>query len=495
MYFMELPSIHWPQRGAWVRMAELFGALMLLGLGARLVYRPDAQSMLRHADALFATGRYYEARTLYRMPGAPDAQLLLRRGMIAAVRGEGLVAGRSFAQALALGVQGGDYDLTRLYQGHVAMQKGQTQEAFGFWRTIAPASPLSPYRHVLKAEAQLGTGDYAAAEASYRAALDLDMARDWRSLAWSRIAALRATSDRDGAWAALAQHADGAAVPPPFIAALLPTAAPAAVQLAAVVAAPPDVRAQQLGQIYLDAGWYALAEAQFAAVGPGPAGLSAQAYAAYARLRAGDRAGGVQRLEALVDAYPNEARARALLALAYLNETDPIRAKQQLDLARTLAPSTPDTHLAWGQWDAAQHDYVGAADEYRRALAAAAPEQRGTYALALARFQLDTTVHVCADGRPAAENAVQLLPNDGGAWTILAEARLACGDAAGARTAAAAALKHAPDSAEAALYLGEALARQGQHDAARTALIAAADMAPASAWRVKAERQLAALGT
>ena len=497
MYFRGLSSIHWPRGGAWVRLIELLGALVILALGARLVYRPDAQATLRHADALFAAERYYQARGLYRdTAGGPDGRLLLRRGMIAAVRGEGLAAGRNFALALALGVHGDDYDLTRLYQGQVAVQKGQTQEAFGFWRTIALASPLTPYRHVLEAEAQFGSGDYAAAEVSYRAALDAGLARDWRSLAWSRVAALRATSDLDGARAALAQiAADVAAPAPPLVAALLPPAAPDALQLAAAIAAPPDVRAQQLGEIYLAAGWYALAEAQFAAVAPnGPAGLSAQAYAAYTRLRAGDRAEGLERLEALVNAHPNEARARGLLALAYLNETDPTRAKQQLDIVRTLAPSAPDTHLAWGQWDAVQHDYVGAADEYRRALAAAAPEQRGTYALALARFHLDTTVRVCEDGRGAAESAVQLLPNDGGAWTTLAEARLACGDAVGAHAAAAAALEHAPGSAEAALYLGQALAQQGQRDAARAALITAADMAPASGWRVRAERQLAALG-
>ena len=40
-------------------------ALGILWQGARLVFRPDVQDELRRANALFAAGRYYDARAAY----------------------------------------------------------------------------------------------------------------------------------------------------------------------------------------------------------------------------------------------------------------------------------------------------------------------------------------------------------------------------------------------------------------------------------------------
>jgi tetratricopeptide (TPR) repeat protein len=159
-----------------------------------------------------------------------------------------------------------------------------------------------------------------------------------------------------------------------------------------------------------------------------------------------------------------------------------------------MAPRVPDTHLAWAQWYAARHDYIRAADEYRRAFNDAPPDDRGRFALALARFHLDTALRVCEVGYLAAEEAARLLPDDAGAWIALASARLTCGDPAGARAAAERALARSPDDAEANYYLGRALAALGDRSGARRALIQAADLAPASPWRARAETQLAALG-
>jgi Flp pilus assembly protein TadD len=250
-----------------------------------------------------------------------------------------------------------------------------------------------------------------------------------------------------------------------------------------------------LGQLYLSAQLYTLAEAQFTSVSAdSPSAVAAAAYAAYTRWRAGDHAEGLRRLQALVGQHPDEPRARALLALAYLTNRQDDSAKAQLEAIQTLAPRAPDTHLAWGQWYATQHDYLAAADAYRRALSDAAPEQRGSYALALARFYVDTTFQICESGRPAAEQAIAALPDDARAWTSAAAARLACGDASGAQQAAARALQQAPGDAEATYYLGRALAALGQRQAARAALVSAADLAPASQWRERAEQQIAALG-
>ena len=489
-------------------LTRLTLALVLLWQAGRLVFQADLSDDLRRVDALFATGRYHHALAAAEalVARAPrSASALLRLGMVRAVRNEQPLASRALASALGLGLRGREHDLARLYQGRVSAGAGRHDEAAQVWATIGRRSPLFAVRRVLEAESLLAIGDYSDAEAAYRAVLLRPLPPEWRSVVHARLAGLRASSDPAGALAELAAiESSGAGVPPPdqalpgldaLIAPLLPVARPDPHQLGAALRAPGTQRAQLLGQLYLDAGWYALAEAQFASVAPNaPGALAAAAYAAYTRWQAGDREGGLRRLEALVAAHPDEPRARSLLALAYLSDNDAPGAQAQLDALRALAPRAPDTHLAWAQWYAARHDYLAAAEEYRRALADAPDDARGIYALAVARFHLDTTLQVCAAGWPAAETAAQLLPGDARAWTALAEARLLCGDPAGARAAAEQALLRDARSAEAAYYLGRALAALGDQAGARTALISAADLAPASAWRERAETQLATLG-
>src|SRR5262249_56726940 len=85
-------------------------------------------------------------------------------------------------------------------------------------------------------------------------------------------------------------------------------------------------------------------------------------------------------------------------------------APAQRAAGRGRPPAAPDTHLAWAQWYAVRHDYITAADEYRRAFNDAPPAERGRYALAMARFHLDTALHVCDIGIVAPEQAARLLP-------------------------------------------------------------------------------------
>jgi hypothetical protein len=483
--------------------ATLILALAILWQAARLTFRPDRQDDLRRVDALFVSGRYYDALSLALALTHREPRLAAgwaRLGLLRAVRDEQSLASQALGYAIGLGLRGHEYDLARLYQGRVATAAGHRDEAAQFWAQVGTDAALYPLRRVLEAESLLAAQDYAGAEATYRAALLPALPPDWRALALARLAGLRASSDPAGALAELAQIGapeQPASLPPidSLARPLLPAQRPDPDRLAAALRAGPAQRAQMLGQIYLDAGWYALAEAQFAAVAPGsPGALAATAYASYTSWRSGARAEGQQRLEALVAAYPQEPRARALLALVYLADDDAAGARAQLDMVRAMAPRAPDTHLAWAQWYAARHDYVAAAGEYRRALDQALPEERGRYALALARFHLDTGLRVCELGPPAAEAAARYLPDDTSAWATLAAARFTCGDAAGARTAAERALALAPGSPEATYYLGRALASLGKRAEARRALIQVADLAPASTWRVRAEAQLATLG-
>jgi tetratricopeptide (TPR) repeat protein len=146
------------------------------------------------------------------------------------------------------------------------------------------------------------------------------------------------------------------------------------------------------------------------------------------------------------------------------------------------------------QWYAAQHDYLAATEEYRRALSDAPPGERGTYALAVARFHSDIAFGRCENGLPAAEEAARALPSDPRAWTILSNLQFSCGDPDGSRAAAKQALQRAPASAEASFYLGRALAALCVLAGARLAFITAADLEPLSAWRYRAEEQIATLG-
>ncbi|MBC8163733.1 MAG: hypothetical protein H7Z42_21200, partial [Roseiflexaceae bacterium] len=422
---------HFRRISAWL---PLLIGLATLALGAWLVFRPAPRNLLREGDALLAGGHYYGALLLYRAAArdSTSAPELLRVGMVETVRGEDRAAGRSLAQALNGGLSPVEHDLARLYQGQAAAQAGQQQQAIGFWRTIERGRPLYAPQQVLEGEALLRAADYAAAESAYQAALDAGLPQEWRRVALARVAALRASSDREGALAALAAiAAPQGQQPEPLVTPLLPIPAPAPGAIQQALDSPADQRTLLLGQVYLDAGLIELAAAQFSAAG----GRVAQAYAAYAQLRAGDRAGGQARLEQLVAEQPEDARARALLALAYLGETDTRRARAQLETIRALAPTSPDTHLAWGQWYAAQSDYVAAAGEYRRALAEAPADQRGAYLLALARFHIDTSLTVCDQGRPAAEDAAIML-DTAPAWNAAAEAGLSCGDALAASAAA-----------------------------------------------------------
>jgi tetratricopeptide (TPR) repeat protein len=351
----------------------------------------------------------------------------------------------------------------------------------------------------LEAENLLALADYAGAEASYRAAAAAGLPSEWRALVATRLALLRASSDPTAALVEL-EHVDTPWISPApagliYAAALLPAADPDAAQLADALRAPAEQRPQLLGQLYLHAQLYGLAEAQFATIAPGsPGAIAAATYAAYTRWIAGDREEGLRRIEELVAAHPTDSRAHAVLALAYLATRDAPGAQTQLEIMRALAPRAPETHLAWAQWYAALHDYLAAAEQYRLALSDAAPDERGTYALALAHFHIDIALEPCENGLPAAEEAARALPSDPRAWTTLASARFGCGDPAGSRAAAEQALQRAPASAEASYYLGRALAALGDQPAARQALINAADLAPRSPWRERAETWIATLG-
>ena len=367
------------------------------------------------------------------------------------------------------------------------------------WAQIPPSSDLYGLRRALEAEERLRRNDYAGAEAGYRAALAAGLPESWRRSAYARIVALRAGHDPTGAWEdlrrATAATRDPLPVEQPLAAPLRPLPRPDPAQIAAILASDEAIRPQLLGQVYLDVGWTALAEAQFdVARKRGALAQPAEAYIAYAHLSNGDYAVAMTRLRDLAAAAPDDPRPRTLLALAYLAARDAQAALVELQEARRIAPNDPDVLLALGEWHTVQRDYPAAAAAYAEALRLAPPERRGVYALTQAQYHLRTSLQVCEQGLPASAEAVAWLPGNAQAWSALAQARLACGDASGSRDAAAQASRLDPASPEAAYHYGRALAALGDRTAARDALIRAADLAPASEWRVRAEAQMAVWG-
>ncbi len=486
------------------RLVQVLVVVLVVAQAARLTFQPDMRDGLRQADQLFHNGQYYAALHLYASLAAvyDDApELALRVGMVRAIRGEYDLAEHALWQAFDLGLQGQQRDLAALYQGHVLDRRGRSQRALQMWLQIPSGSPLDAPRRVLRAERALYQGDYAAAEQDYRAARDAVLSDAGHDLVVYRLALLRAARDPEAALVELDQARSalvGASRVPtspfePFFTPLLADTSISARQLHVVLQADTLARPHLLGQFYLDTGLFSLAEAQFAQVAPdSPYVRAAAAYAAYTRWRAGNIQDGVSRLQALVEAYPDDAQARTLLALVYLAQEDSAAARVQIDTITAESPADPDTHLAWANWYTAQRDYVAASTEYQRALAQVPPDQRGTYALLVARFHLRTLYEVCRYGLPVAELAARDLSDNNQAWTTLAASLYHCGEPAAAAEAARTAMAHGA-GAEAAFYLGVALADLGDRAAARHALVWAADLSPASVWRERAEVRLAML--
>ena len=487
-----------------VTALRLAGATTLLVLAIAMIFRPDPHDERRAAAQLFQQGSYYAALQIYaRLSVNPaDAEAALGLGVLRMVRGEYELAERAMRQAMERGLSPKHHDLALLYVGQALANRGLIETATRTWNLLEPCGPAEDcfYRsqqRLLVAEQALKREDYAVAEAGYRQALVGPLPDPWYDLAIFRLTLLGAARDQATALTDLAQlQAQRPATLPtePLLDALLPRSVASLSQLVTVLNGELVSRDQALGQIYLDLGFYSLAEAQFAKIDTqGPDALAARAYAAYTRWLAGDRQGGLEQLEQLVTAYPGEPRAHTLLALAYTAEDQSEAARTQINAVSQISPASPNTRLAWASWYAAQHDDVRAAEEYRLASEQSSAADKGRYALLGANFHFSTAYDLCTAGLTLAEVAAQALAKDAAAQTSLAAHRYRCGDRAGAAAAARIALAIAPSSADAAYYLGAALAALGDTAQARNELVRAADLAPASLWRARAEEALALL--
>lgn len=483
-----------------VTLVQLVLVLLLLTEAAHLALRPDPRDALRRGDALLTAGRFYDALHTYEQLAAQGdwGEASLRVGIVRELRGEHVLTVHALYTALGQGLQGEHRDLAVLYLGHALLAAGEEERSGRAWAQVPATSPYAPLVQVLQGERALLTGDNNAAAAHYRAALVPTLPAGWWALATYRLALLRGATDGPAALAELSSRPASPAATrwpanDPLLTPLLPPIVPADGQLAAILRSAPDERAQLLGQLYLELDLPLLARVQFDKVPlTSQLALAAAIYSAYARLRSGDRAGGLTKLQEIVKRYPDDPRARALLAMAYVADEKLDQAQVQITSLEATPGQQAQAQLAWATWRSAQRDYTGAADAYRLVLAGPPSAQRGHYALLAAHFHLDSGFDICGGGLDAADLAAHDLPEDAEVQAVLAGSRLYCGDPGGAVLAARASLSLAP-RADAAYYLGAALARQGDVAGARRALVRAADLAPASSWRERAEQAIASL--
>lgn len=465
---------------------------------------------LQHADSLFKAGRFYEAMQQYtalaeqpEQTGGHEAVVLLRMGMLSTLRGEDTRAEASVRRALQPGLDDESHSLALLYLGVLLRRQGAFAQAAQVWEQAGHATRMEGPQRVLLCEAELARGNDAAAQAACRSAQETSLPEDWLPLLAYRLALFDAPDDTEQAIALLNMVVTGEglhllltqppAPPDPFLSPLLPDIRHEAAQLLAILERAAPERYQLLGQFYLDHHLYASAEKQFVQVPPdSEGGVTAAAYAAYTRWRAGDTQAGLNQLTMLVETYPDEPHIRMLLVLAYLSEKNPDAARPHLDVLKERYAQLPEVALSEANWLVVQGNYAEASKAYQRAITLAPEDEQGRYALAAARFHLDTTYALCDQGRAAADIALRLDPTSADAWSALAAIAYHCHDMEGAVTAAQNALDLGA-GLEATFYLGAALVAQGEDDQGRAQLIRAADMSPDSRWRERAEERLDAL--
>jgi tetratricopeptide (TPR) repeat protein len=348
---------------------------------------------------------------------------------------------------------------------------------------------------VVQANWALRQGDYHAARVGYSTAITMPLPADWHAFSLYRLALLEAASNPDSALALLATRAPTSVPPDPFLSPLLPTTFVSdSGRLYAVLQASAAERTQLLGQLYMDLGYYKLAEEQFARIpSDSPYALPSAAYAAYARWHSGEAQAAAAHLEQLTASYPGELRVHVLQALTAISSGALTSTATLTSTVGMLPTWHADTHLARALWYVSQSDYVNASLSYQRAVNLAPAHMRGHYALLAARFHLRTTYELCSEGPPVAQQAIQRLPGSAEAWVTLGAIRYQCSDFAGAAIATRRALELDPQRADAFFYRGAALVWLNRLHEARITLIRAADLAPASIWRERAELLLADL--
>lgn len=171
---------------------------------------------------------------------------------------------------------------------------------------------------------------------------------------------------------------------------------------------------------------------------------------------------------------PDSALGWLLLGLSQLNQQNIVEAHAALLRAQALDPGNPAPCLAVAGVLVAQGDYANI-PVWTTAALERAPDDPEIWK-ATARFYLTRNLALNEEPLHAAAGAVQLAPDDAGAWTLLGWAQFNAKDFDTALTTLQTALTYDPQHAEAHHLLGLALQALGRQTEAQDALIRAQDL-------------------
>ncbi len=472
-------------------MLLLLPGLLLLTFSGAIALRPEPQAdAFRDAERLWQAGRIAEARRAF--DALDDSPVVhLRRAQIAVMRGECVVAQHAAAHALQLPLRRDEAALAHMIAGVCAARAGKDERAEAEWQAVDPHSPLRLLTHVLRGEIALRDGRSTDAARHYTAALESSPRDPWRSLIVTRLALVAPDESTER----LASVPLSLSAATSDTRALLPIA-PAAIvadaqQLRAILSQAEPQRAHLLGQFALDRELHRLALSYLERVpDDSPQALLARAQSAYARFMLGQVDAALGQFAELATGAPDDPAVATLYATLLVSRGDLEAASTALDVAESYHPLDPAIALARSEVLAARRDYGRAIAELRRARDIARPDARGRYAIALARFYLQTTHDVCGGGIAAAREATAIAPDAPESWQTLAATLYHCRAYHASADAARRGLAIAPDHAALQYYLGAAQWHSGATGAAQARLIKAADRDPAGEWRRRAEAML-----
>jgi Tfp pilus assembly protein PilF len=197
----------------------------------------------------------------------------------------------------------------------------------------------------------------------------------------------------------------------------------------------------------------------------------AHARLALALLNLGDEQAASQHMDTAVRLDASDPLPHHLLARLHIQQSDWVRAEEQLTILRKLEPSSVEVHLQWaeyyrlqGEYDKAENEYIDAANLQISGVAAPS----GTNApLILAHFYTDVRGFGCEKGLPAARQSLALHPNDPASFDAIGWALMLCKQPRDALSGLEEAVKAAPDVPRYRLHLAKIYSALGRYADAR----------------------------
>jgi len=476
-----------PHRAAhWKRSLLL---AVLLGL---LLLWPDsnfaASTWLEAGDRLLAQGELLRAEEAYataRSAGASGPDLRLREGRVLLTQGRLEEAEAAFRDA----ARGATLAQAWIGLGDTAARQGDLTQAISWWRASLGVQESGPaWARVGWAES--ARGRFREAELALRQAWEMG---EKRCLVSYGLAALLAVDKPDEASRWLQEPCTEGfwAETCTWWPALSPgTLRPETLQEALDEAQKSEndlLRASILGRAYTRLGLHALAErAWLSVLSQRPDWGTAWAYLGHARA-AQDKAA-QEDLQRAVALEPDSAMARYFLGRWFARNHLSHSAAETFRKGLEIEPDNAGLMLELAYALSGQGDYARAKEVLK--MAGDLDPEDVRVQLAIARFYLEHLIEVREKGRPAAELAIQLAPEDGKAHDLLGWAAWLIGDPDLAEEELHRALELSPQLPAAWYHQAVIHATQGRVVAAREAYVRVIVLDPGGYYGSRAAKAL-----